>query len=321
MKRAARGDEEQMDDAVLTQGLTKRFGALTAVDRLDLRIARGEVFGFLGPNGSGKSTTMRMLCGLLDPSAGEGQVLGLDLRREAERIKERIGYLSQRFGLYEDLTVAENLAFYAGVYLVPPVRRNERVAEVLSLVRLTGWEGAPAGTLSGGMKQRLALGCALLHEPEMLFLDEPTAGLDPVSRREFWDLIYRLAHGGTTVMVSTHYMDEAEHCDRLGFIFRGRVVREGRPETLRTAAGRERVLALTCEPVVEATRHLQAWAPALDVRRYGEQIHVMVDREAAGVDEAAAYLSERGIRVTRAEEILPTIEDLFISMVRGEVGG
>ncbi|MBI5380066.1 MAG: ABC transporter ATP-binding protein [Nitrospirae bacterium] len=305
-----------MEEAVVTQALTKRFGAVTAVDRLDLRIARGEVYGFLGPNGSGKSTTMRMLCGLLDPSAGEGRVLGCDIRREAERIKERIGYLSQRFGLYEDLTVAENLSFYAGVYLVPPARRRERMEEIVSLVHLAGWEEALSETLSGGMKQRLALGCALLHEPEMLFLDEPTAGLDPISRREFWDTIYHLAQAGTTVMVTTHYMDEAEHCDRLGFIFRGKVVREGRPETLRAAAGRERVIALTCEPVVEAARLLQAWAPVLDMRRYGGEIHLIVEREVAGVDEAAAYLRDRGIRVTRAEEILPTIEDLFITMVK-----
>ncbi len=310
-----------MEDAVITRGLTKRFGDLTAVDRLDLRIAKGEVYGFLGPNGSGKSTTMRMLCGLLDPTAGEGQVLGCDILREAERIKERIGYLSQRFGLYEDLTVAENLAFYAGVYLVPPARRRERMEEILSLVHLAGWEEALSETLSGGMKQRLALGCALLHEPEMLFLDEPTAGLDPISRREFWDMIYHLAQAGTTVMVTTHYMDEAEHCDRLGFIFRGKVVREGRPEALRAAAGSERVIALTCEPVVEATRLLRAWAPVLDMRRYGGEIHLIVEREVAGVDEAAAYLRDRGIRVTRAEEIIPSIEDLFIAMVKGEVGG
>src|SRR3990170_980742 len=215
--------------AVVTRGLTKRFGRLLAVDHLDLEVRRGELYGFLGPNGAGKSTTLRMLCGILEPSEGDGHVLGIDLRRHPERVKSSIGYMSQRFSLYDDLTVEENLTFYARVYMVPRAGQAARLQQMLRLGDLVGRERQLAGQLSGGYRQRLALTCALVHGPEMVFLDEPTAGVDPVSRRTFWALVRRLADQGTTILITTHYMDEAELCDTLGFIYQGRLIAHGQP--------------------------------------------------------------------------------------------
>ncbi len=219
--------------AVSLDNLTKRFGEFTAVDRVSLIVPRGQIFGFLGPNGAGKSTTIRMLCGILPPTSGEGQVAGFDIATEPERIKENIGYMSQRFSLYEDLTVEENIAFYAGVYRLPPAKRQERTEWVIEMAGLTERRRSNAGELSGGWRQRLALGCAILHEPPIVFLDEPTSGVDPLSRRKFWELIYTLAEGGVTVFVTTHYMDEAEYCDRLALIYRGELVAVGTPEELK----------------------------------------------------------------------------------------
>jgi ABC-2 type transport system ATP-binding protein len=213
--------------AVETRGLTKRFGKITAVDHVDLHVRRGELYGFLGPNGAGKSTTLRMLCGILEPTEGEGRVLGIDLRDEPERVKSSIGYMSQRFSLYDDLTVLENLTFYARVYEVPRSSRTERVARMMRLADLVGRERQLAGQLSGGYRQRLALSCALVHQPRLIFLDEPTAGVDPVSRRTFWALIRRLADEGTTILVTTHYMDEASRCQRLAFLSRGKLIAVG----------------------------------------------------------------------------------------------
>ena len=215
--------------AVETRELTRRFGALTAVDRLSLRIETGEVFGLLGPNGSGKTTTIRMLCGLLEPSAGTAFVAGIDVTVAPEQVKRRIGYMSQRFGLYEDLTAAENLDFYAGIYGLDGAARRARLAEVIGFLGLGPRLGQLAGQLSGGWKQRLALGCALMHHPTVLFLDEPTAGVDPAARRNFWRTIHDLAGQGTTVIVTTHYMDEAERCGRLGMMSAGRLIALGSP--------------------------------------------------------------------------------------------
>jgi ABC-2 type transport system ATP-binding protein len=223
--------------AVDIQQLTRRFGALTAVSGLTLQIPRGQVFGLLGPNGSGKTTTIRMLCGLLDPSDGTASVAGIDIRTAPERVKMQIGYMSQRFGLYEDLTVAENLDFYGGIYgLAGPARRT-RTAEVVGFLGIGGRLGQLAGQLSGGWKQRLALGCALLHQPPVLFLDEPTAGVDPAARRNFWQAIHDLAHAGTTVLVTTHYMDEAERCDRLAMMSLGRLIALGTPAEVAAQVG------------------------------------------------------------------------------------
>jgi ABC-2 type transport system ATP-binding protein len=219
--------------AVVTHGLRKTFGPLVAVDGLDLTVRRGEVFGLLGPNGSGKTTTIRMLCGLMPPSGGTATVIGLDVGRDAERIRRGIGYMSQRFGLYDDLTVAENLRFYASIYGLHGAARRERMRELVDELDLGGRADQLAGTLSGGWKQRLALACATAHRPAMLFLDEPTAGVDPASRRLFWQKIYGLAERGTTILVTTHYMDEAERCERLAFLSRGRLIAVGTvPEVL-----------------------------------------------------------------------------------------
>ena len=219
--------------AVTLRDLERRFGDFVAVNRVSLDVYRGEIFGFLGPNGAGKSTTIRMLCGILPPSAGSGTVAGCDIVREAEAIKQQIGYMSQRFSLYEDLTVEENIDFYSGVYRIPTDRKALRKEWVIEMAGLSRHRRALTGTLSGGWKQRLALGCAILHEPAIVFLDEPTAGVDPLSRRAFWELIYHLADGGTTVFVTTHYMDEAEYCDRLGMIYHGELIALGTPRELK----------------------------------------------------------------------------------------
>ena len=223
--------------AVETHDLTRRFGSVTAVEKLTLRIATGEVFGLLGPNGSGKTTTIRMLCGLLEPSEGWASVAGIDVTVAPERIKQRIGYMSQKFGLYEDLTVAENLDFYAGIYGLTGAARRERLRQVIEFIGLGTRLGQLAAELSGGWKQRLALGCALLHRPPVLFLDEPTAGVDPAARRNFWRAIHELARQGTTVLVTTHYMDEAERCGRLAMLSGGRLIALGTPAEVAAQVG------------------------------------------------------------------------------------
>ena len=221
--------------AVEVEQLTKRFGDFVAVDRVSFQVGKGEIFGFLGPNGAGKSTTIRILCGLLTPSAGKGRVSGFDVASQPEQIRENIGYMSQRFSLYDDLTVEENINFFSGIYGVPDALRAERKDFVLGISGLGGRRGTMTRLLAGGWKQRLALGCAILHQPPILFLDEPTSGVDPVARRGFWDLIYELAGGGTTVFVSTHYMDEAEYCHRLALMYNGRIIALGDPEELKRA--------------------------------------------------------------------------------------
>jgi len=224
--------------AVSAERLTKRFGAFVAVDHIDLAIAQGEIFGFLGPNGAGKSTTIRMLCGLMTPTSGHAEVLGLDAVRESEALRKRIGYMSQRASLYNDLTVAELLHFYGRIYGLGEEERRRKVTGWIERADLVGRERQLVGTLSGGWRQRLALGCAILHRPELLLLDEPTSGTDPVQRREFWELIYRFADEGTTVLVTTHYMDEAEHCGTLAFIHNGRIIAQGTPEAIKRQARR-----------------------------------------------------------------------------------
>jgi ABC-2 type transport system ATP-binding protein len=223
--------------AVRTEHLVKRFGEFVAVDDVTLEVRRGEIFGFLGPNGAGKSTTIRILCGLLAPTAGRAEVNGFDVARRPEEVKQSIGYMSQKFSLYDDLTVEENIEFFGGIYGVPPARLAERAAHVLRMAGLTEQRRSLTRSLAGGWKQRLALGCAILHEPPILFLDEPTSGVDPIARRQFWDLIYEMAAAGATVFVSTHYMEEAEYCHRLALMHRGRMIALGAPAELRAAEG------------------------------------------------------------------------------------
>jgi len=303
------------DLAVVTRGLTRRFGRVVAVDHLDLSVRTGELYGFLGPNGAGKSTTLRMLCGILEPSEGEGWVLGIDLRRDPERVKSSIGYMSQRFSLYDDLSVAENLTFYARVYMVPRAERQPRIEQMLRLADLMGRERQLAGQLSGGYRQRLALTCALVHRPRLIFLDEPTAGVDPVSRRTFWALIRRLADEGTTILVTTHYMDEAELCDTLGFIYQGRLIATGSPARIKSESFGRPVVELEADDLRAAAAALAEWDAIEEVVRVGQRLRLIVTR--GGPDAAAitVFLREHGIHVGWAHEVEPSVEDLFVSFV------
>jgi len=301
--------------AIVTTGLTKRFGKRVAVDRIDLKVREGEVYGFLGPNGAGKSTTIRMLCGILDPTDGEGSVLGFDIRKDQESIKERIGYMSQRFSLYEDLTVEENLEFYASIYGVPKPEWGPRIARMVRMADLTGRERDLAGTLSGGWKQRLALGCCIVHTPRLIFLDEPTAGVDPVSRRNFWDLIYRLAEEGTTIMVTTHYMDEAEHCDTLGFIYKGRLLVQGGPAEIKATQLQGQVWEVDCTLPGRGLEVLEMMGGVEEVVRYGRLLHLITSRDGLSEAGVAHALEEAGIQVRRVEGVPPSIEDIFVSFV------
>jgi ABC-2 type transport system ATP-binding protein len=301
--------------AVEARELTKTFGELVAVDHLSLEVRQGEVFAFLGPNGSGKTTTIRMLCGIITPSSGGGRVLGFDIATQSESIKAGIGYMSQRFALYEDLTVRENLNFYAGVYQVPRGRRAERVRELIAMAGLTGRERQLAGQLSGGWKQRLALGCAIVHEPPLLFLDEPTAGVDPVSRRSFWTLIYGLARDGITIFLTTHYIDEAEHADRVALMLYGRMVALAPPRELRETGLSGTLLEVECEPAVDALEFLPSVAGVREVTLYGRLLHVLVD-DGLSAEMLAGVLRAKGISVTGVREIKPSLEDVFVSRIR-----
>jgi ABC-2 type transport system ATP-binding protein len=300
-----------------TEHLSRRFGNLVAVRDVSFDVQRGEIFGVLGPNGAGKSTTIRMLCGILDPSGGRGTVVGFDIARDAEKIKERIGYMTQRFSLYEDLTVAENLRFYAGIYGVPFRRRSARVDEVLKSTGLDGRRDQLAGTLSGGWKQRVALACATIHEPKLIFLDEPTAGVDPVSRREFWEQIHLIASQGTTVLLTTHYMDEAERCHRLAFIFRGTLLDIGTPGEIierRSLNAAE----LEADQATDAANVLRAQDDVDEVAHYGRMLR-LATREGADPEAIVTRaLGEAGIAFRNLRRSRVTVEDAFVSMVRAD---
>ena len=304
--------------AVVTRQLTRRFGKRVAVDHLDLRVRAGELYGFLGPNGAGKSTTLRMLCGILEPSEGGGTVLGIDLVSEPERIKSVIGYMSQKFSLYDDLTVAENLTFYARVYEVPRPLRAGRIAQMVRLADLADRESQLAGTLSGGYRQRLALACALVHSPRLIFLDEPTAGVDPVSRRNFWGLIRRLADQGTTIVVTTHYMDEAELCDTLGFIYEGKLIAQGPPAVIKSETFRRPVIEAEVVDLRRASDLLADWEAVEEVVRVGTRLRVVLAPDGAGARDVEAFLERAGLLVRWAQDVEPSVEDLFVSFVDKE---
>ena len=297
-----------------TTALGRRFGEIEAVRDVSLQVKRGEIFGILGPNGAGKSTLIRMLCGILDPTSGSGRVVGHDIVREAERIKAHIGYMTQRFSLYEDLSVQENLEFYAGIYAIPRGRRRARVDAVLGQSGLGERRKQLAGTLSGGWKQRVALACATIHEPPLLFLDEPTAAVDPVSRREFWERIHAIAQGGTTAVMTTHYMDEAERCHRLAFIFGGALLDIGTPEAI-VAKRHLRVAELDVDRAAEAAEILRQAAEVEEVAHYGHLLRVAL-RGASAESVTRRLLETRGIEVRSARESRATVEDAFVSMVR-----
>jgi ABC-2 type transport system ATP-binding protein len=303
-----------MMHAVETQHLTRRFGDFVAVDDVSLTVTPGEVFGFLGPNGSGKTTTIRMLCGLLAPSSGSGRVLGYDIGRESEAIKARIGYMSQRFSLYSDLTVLENLRFYADVYGLNRSERAARMAELLALAGLKDHGHTMTSALSGGWKQRLALACAIVHRPQVVFLDEPTGGVDPEARRLFWDLIYDLAHGGVTIFVTTHYMDEAEHCNRIGMMQRGQLIALDTPAILKHSVISGDVLEIEGTPQERARDIIAMQAGVREVAPHGARLHATVDDAMQCAPQIEAALRTGGVTDVHIEQIDPSLEDVFVAL-------
>ena len=306
------------EPAIQVADLSKRFGRFVAVDRVTFDVQRGEVFGFLGPNGSGKSTTIRMLCGILSPTSGTGRVAGFDVARDPERVRQHIGYMSQRFSLYEELTVRENLDFYAGIYGLTAAAAVARRDEVLSLVGLADGRDASARDLPGGLRQRLALACAIIHDPPVLFLDEPTAGVDPISRREFWGLIRTMAAAGTAILVTTHYMDEAEHCGALAFIHEGRLIAKGSPAVLKTNLHGTLVeVRVAPDALISTLTALQGCPVVRDVALFGTALHVTLTSPAA-LSELRAYLDAAQRADAPMEAILPSLEDVFVSLVARE---
>lgn len=306
-----------MEYSVRAVDLTRRFGTFVAVDHISFQIRPGEIWGFLGPNGAGKSTTIRMLCGILDPSDGRAEVLGYDVRSDPEAIKARIGYMSQRFSLWSDLSVRENLEFYAGIYGLARASAAQRIDAWLERTGLQGRQRDPTAVLSVGFRQRLALGCAVLHRPQIVFLDEPTAGVDPVSRRQFWELIDRFADDGITVMVTTHYMDEAEHCDRLAFIHAGRIVASGSPAQIKRERMPKQVLEIRITRPLDALAVLERHPAVADAALYGNAIHAVVDQTAMAA-RLSEDLSAQGFSVQQIEPILPTLEDVFVALVEAK---
>jgi len=306
-------------DVVTVRGLTRTFGDFVAVDDVTFSVSAGEVFGFLGPNGAGKTTTIKMLTGLLRPTAGTATVAGRDIAREPAAVKRQIGYMSQLFSLYADLTVGENIELFAGLYGVAGPRLAERRAWVLKMAGLTEHEHRQTGELSLGWKQRLALGCAVLHEPPILFLDEPTSGVDPVSRRSFWDLIYQLAEGGTTVFVSTHYMEEAEYCHRLALMNRGRLIALDRPGRLKRLLDRP-LLELKTDDAPRAVAALRAVPGVLDAAMFGRAVHVLASDRDDALAAVPAALAAAGRTCEALEVVEPSLEDVFVALVRREGG-
>jgi ABC-2 type transport system ATP-binding protein len=304
--------------SVRAEELTKEFGDFTAVDHISFRITTGEIFGFLGPNGSGKTTTIRMLLGLLRPTMGSATVLGYDIERDAEQIRKRIGYMSQQFSLYNDLTVSENLNFYGGTYGVTGKRLRDRKDYILEMANLKGREREMTKNLSGGWKQRLALGTAIIHEPDMLFLDEPTAGVDPISRRAFWDLLYELSDQGTTIFVTTHYMDEAEHCQSLAFIHLGRIVARGTPQEIKETIMKGQVMEIDCAEPDLALSTLRDSSLFDEVALYGALIHVVGADLEAHRPTIESLLREKRVEIRGMDIIAPSLEDVFISSIKEE---
>jgi len=302
--------------AVTAQALTRRFGQFTAVDAVSFNIQRGEIFGLLGPNGAGKTTTIRMLCGILLPSSGSATVLGVDVASHPEEVKQQIGYMSQKFALYDDLTVSENLDFYARIYSVSPEVRKGRLETLIAMAGLTGHDRQLTANLSGAWRQRLALACAIVHQPAMLFLDEPTAGVDPVSRREFWDLIYEMASGGVTVLATTHYMDEAEYCHRVGMMYESRLIALDAPDALKAGMGGV-LLEVECSDPTHAEGLLAEIQGISSVNQHGLLLHASAVN--AGVSTSIRQvLKSAGITVQRVEEVIPSLEDAFVTMVHRE---
>ncbi len=306
---------ESSERAVTVKNLTRRFGNFTAVNAVTFDVPKGEIFGFLGPNGAGKSTTIRMLCGLLEPTEGQGTVAGFDIETQPEAIKQHIGYMSQKFSLYEDLTVDENLNFYGGIYGLSGQLLKGRKAWAMSMAGLAGHEKSLTAILSGGVKQRLALACALLHEPPIIFLDEPTSGVDPISRRRFWELIYGMAGRGITVFVTTHYMEEAEYCDRVALIYGGNMIAMGTPQELKTRHMKQKILSLTCARPQDVVDDIAKLPEVLDAALFGAGLHIVVSDAEKAEASVRRKLEDLGTSFERLEVVSPSMEDVFISLI------
>ena len=303
--------------AILTNQLTVRFGNFTAVDRVSIRVEEGEIYGFLGPNGSGKTTLIKSLCGLIQPASGSGRVLGFDCVREADQIRQQVGYMSQNFSLYQDLTVGENIDFYAGVYGLRGAQLSSRKEEAIAMTHLEPYLGRRAGRLSGGWKQRLALACAFIHQPRLLFLDEPTAGIDPVARRDLWDLLFQLSGEGVTFFVTTHYMDEAERCGRIGYIYLSKLIANGTPEELKrlpavTPVGTRRI-ELTIGATSAALAAINRHPSTIGATIFGQSIHLLM-RESTPIGGLVADLRTEGFDDVVTREISPSLEDVFVTL-------
>ena len=308
-------NRETSEYAVTVENLEKRFGDFQAVNKVSFQVKRGEIFGFLGPNGAGKSTTIRMLCGILAPTAGKANVIGFDVFREAEQIKSHIGYMSQKFSLYEDLTVEENIDFYSGIYRIPKEDKKTRKDWVIKMSGLEEHRSSLTAILPGGWRQRLALGCALLHKPPVIFLDEPTSGVDPISRRNFWDLIYQLAAEGVTVFVTTHYMDEAEYCDRLAMIYRGELVAIGTPDELKSRYMNADILNLECPDPFKMLQVVTGISVIKEAALFGRGLHLTVADSQAAMPVIVTALQAQKADYTRLEKIRPSLEDVFVAII------
>jgi ABC-2 type transport system ATP-binding protein len=304
--------------AVEIDGLVKRFGDFVAVDNVSLKVAKGEIFGFLGPNGAGKSTTIRILCGLLAPTSGRAVVNGFDVARNPEDVRQTIGYMSQKFSLYNDLAVEENIEFFGGVYGVPDVKLEQRRDYVLKMAGIEDRRKSKTAELPAGLKQRLALGCAILHEPPILFLDEPTSGVDPIARRGFWDLIYDLSANGHTIFVTTHYMDEAEYCHRIALMYAGRVIALGSPDELKLSLGAGHLWHLETSNLIGSMTALEHQPGIQDVAVFGSGLHVKVDDDSVAQTGIRAILDRARIEVRSLAPITPSMEDVFVSLIEKE---
>jgi len=319
-KPAAGKHVDESSPAIVVRGLRKEFGDFVAVNSIDFTVSRGEIFGFLGPNGSGKSTTIRMLCGVIAPTEGGGEVMGYDVVAEPEFVRQNIGYMSQKFSLFQDLTVDENLKFYAGIYGLTDEKFAERRAYILRMADLEGRENELTASLSVGWKQRLALGCATIHEPRLLFLDEPTSGVDPNARRQFWELLYELARDGVTLFVTTHYMDEATHCNRLAFIYRGDIIAEGTPHQIKGLLSTDTILQLDVADGEAALGSLADHPLVAEAYMQGSRLNVNLGAHTAAEADLPGFLAEAGFEVLHIEPVEPTLEDAFVHLV-GTQGG
>jgi ABC-2 type transport system ATP-binding protein len=306
-----------MGNAIEIKHLTRKFGKFTAVNDVSFNVKKGEVFGFLGPNGSGKTTVIRMLMGLISPTSGKGKVLGYDIAKDNDKIKEEIGYMSQKFSLYEDLTVEENLDFYGGIYGLSKDKLAIKKKEILKMADLKGREKMITSNLSGGWKQRLALGCAIIHEPKILFLDEPTGGVDPIARRNFWDLIYKLSEEGVTILVTTHYMDEAEHCNTIGFIYYGNLLTLDTPNNMREKAIDGDIIEIKVNDTLKTIEILKTKDKVREASVYGAGVHALVETDLP-LTELEHYLIKHEIGLSSIKKVKPSLEDVFIFLVNEE---